>query len=161
MLRARASQEFCGKFGLGVEDPAAFFLRHGVDDPRLVVGGRRLRQYRQNRRLVAVGLLGGAGVEHQRRPDLHLIAAGQKMLLHPFAVDEGPVGTAQVGDRVIAMGAAELGVQARDLGIVQVDSAGLVAPEPQDGLLQLVARALVISANHKQRRHDCGSVLKS
>ena len=55
------------------------------------------------------------------------------------------------------MGAAELGVLPRDLGIVQVDDTGLVASEPQDRLLQLKTRALVISADHKQRRHDCGS----
>ena len=141
--------------GLGVEDPAAFFLRDGVDDPRwsssAADGGNVDRTAD-----TAVGLLGGPGVEHQGRPHLHLIAAGQQMLLHPFPVDEGPVGTVQVGDGVIAMGAAELGVVPRDLGIVQVDAAGLVASEPQDGLLQLVTSALVSSADHKQRRHDCG-----
>ena len=142
--------------GLGVEDPAAFFLRDGVDDPRLVVGGGRGGDIDRTADR-AVGLLGGAGVEHQRRPHLHLVAAGQEMLVHPFAVDEGPVGTVQVGDGVIAMGAAELGVLPRDLGVVQVDDAGLVASEPQDGLLQLETRALIISADHKQRRHDCGS----
>ena len=79
------------------------------------------------------------------------------MLLDPLAVDEGAVGTVQVGDGVIAMGAADLGVVAGDLGVVQLDDAGLVASEPQDGLLQLETRALVVSADHKQRRHDCGS----
>jgi hypothetical protein len=48
------------------------------------------------------------------------------------------------------MGATELGMMPRNFGIVEVDSARLVATEPKDRLFQLESRALVISANHKQ-----------
>src|SRR5208337_758617 len=105
----------------------------------------------------AVRLFGGTGVQHQRRPHLHLVATGQQMLSHLFPVDKRSVGTIQVGDSVIAMRTTDLGVMARDLGIVNVDGARLVASEPEDGLLQLITRALVVSSNDKQRRHDYGS----
>ena len=154
LLRARASQEFCGKsaWASKIRLPSFCVTEWMIRDWSSGGGGGGDIDGTAE---CAVGLLGGTGVEHQRRPDLHLIAAGQQMLLHPFPVDEGPVGTVQVGDGVIAIGAAELGVVPRDLGIVQVDGTGLVASEPEDRLLQLITRALVISADHKQRRHDC------
>ena len=40
---------------------------------------------------MAVGFVRGTRVEHERRPDLHLIAAGQHLLLHPLSVDDVPL----------------------------------------------------------------------
>ena len=81
-----------------------------------------------------VGIARRAGVEHQRLADLHLVAAGKHLLLHAAAVDEGPVGAVQVGDCVVAVGAAELDVLAGDLRVVNVQHTRLVAPEPDDRL---------------------------
>ena len=42
LLRARASQEFCGSLGVEVEDAASLLLRDRADDPRAVAAvGRR------------------------------------------------------------------------------------------------------------------------
>ncbi len=81
LLRARASQEFCGSSACELEDAAAFLLRHRVDDPRAIValGGA-------GRMLIDVGQMplldssDGPGVEHQRAADLHLVAAGEHVL---------------------------------------------------------------------------------
>ena len=45
------------------------------------------------------GVVGGAGIEHQRAADLHLVAAGERECSHPLAVDEGPVGAVQIDER--------------------------------------------------------------
>ena len=154
LLRARASQEFCGKSAWvsKIRLPSFCVTEWMIRDWS---SGAAAAAISTELPILAVRFVGGPRVEHQRRPHLHLVATDQNVLLHPLPVDEGAVGAVQVGDRVIAMRAAELGVMARDFGIVHVDSAGLVASEPQDRLLQLITRALVISANYKQRRHDC------
>ena len=97
----------------------------------------------------AAGFVRRPGVEHQRRADLHVVAAGELLLLHPLAVDEGAVGAVQVGDCVVAVRAAELGVLAGDFGIVNVQRTRLVAPQPNDRLVKLEACALIVSANDK------------
>ena len=55
--------------------------------------------------------------------------------------------------RVIAVAAAEFGVMARDLGVVNLDGVRGVAPQAENGVLQLEAAALIVSANDEQRCH--------
>jgi hypothetical protein len=42
------------------------------------------------------------------------------MIAHPLAVDERPVGTVQIGDRVVVLDAADFGVLAGNLGVVEL-----------------------------------------
>ena len=71
---------------------------------------------------VFLRLFGRARVEHQRAADLHLVAAGQLVLADALAVDERAVGAVQVGDRVVALDAADFGVVAGDFGVVKLDA---------------------------------------
>ena len=122
LLLARASQESCGKSASEVEDAAAFLLGDGADDPRLVVGRRGGGDVDRLGEVFAAA--GGAGVEHERPAELDLVAAGEAMGADPLAVDEGAVGAVQIGDREIAVAAAEFGVMAGDFGVVNLEAVG-------------------------------------
>ena len=75
------------------------------------------------------------GVDHRPvksisvRPNLHLVAAGQLLLLDPVAVDERAVGAAQVANQVTSRRLADFGVPARDFGVVQLDGVGRIAAQ--------------------------------
>ena len=55
------------------------------------------------------------------------------VLPDPLPVDERAVGAVQVGDRVVAVGAADLGVVAGDFGVVQLDAVGASRPSRSVG----------------------------
>ena len=70
------------------------------------------------------------------------------------AVDEGAVGTAQVGDHVRVVDAANFGMQTGNLGVVQLQGIRRIPPETSSRLGQFEAGALVGSADHEQCRHS-------
>ena len=153
---ARASQEVCGGLGVALQDTAALLVRQRADDPRLVPGELRQGDVDLCGEVFA-GVLGGAGEEHQRAADLHLVAAGQRGTLHPLAVDEGPVGAVQVGEVEDAVLDADIRVLAGDFGIVELDDIGDVPAQADRRTLQLEAGPLIVAADHEQRRHGSHS----
>jgi hypothetical protein len=69
------------------------------------------------------------------------------MALDALAIDEGAVGAAQVDDVVEAGFAADFGVAARDLGIVDLEEVRRVSTETHRGLFQLELGPLVATGN--------------
>ena len=136
------------QFGLGVEHPAPLFLRHRADNPRLVLG--RLGCGDVDRLAEVFRLAGRARVEHQRIAHLNLVAAGQTVLTDSLAVDESAVGTAEIDDGEIGVGAAEFRMMAGDLRVVDLNDIGGLASQPEDSFPQLETSALVVSTNHEQ-----------
>ena len=135
------------------EDFAALGLVHRVHDPRAVLLGVP----RDDVDLVGQVLdaaFGDAGVEQQRAAELQLVAAGQLVLLDLLAVDERAVGAAEVADDERVAAAAELGVLARDFGVVQLHGVRRAAAERDGRAVEPEARALIAALNHEQRWHD-------
>ena len=96
---------------------------------------------------VLLRLLGRAGVEHQRAAELELVAAAEPMVADPLAVDERAVAAAQVRDGVIVLDAADFGVVAGDLGVVDLDGVRRVPPQADGRLGQLEAASLIGAAD--------------
>ena len=96
LLRARASQESCGRSA----------WRSKTRLPSCWVTERMIRDWSSCGGAAAMSIdsarssptAGRAGVEHQRAADLDLVAAGEAMAADPLAVDEGAVGAVQIGD---------------------------------------------------------------
>ena len=97
---------------------------------------------------------GDARVEQQRAAELQLVAAGELVFFDLLAVDERAVGAVQVADEILFAAAAELGVLARDFGVVQLHGVGGAAAERDRGAIQPEASALIAALDHEQRRHD-------
>ena len=55
---------------------------------------------------------------------------------------------------ILFAAAAELGVFARDFGVVQLHGVGGAAAERDRGAIQSKASALIAALDHEQRRHD-------
>ena len=75
------------------------------------------------------------------------------MVADALAVDERAVGAVQIDEDEIVVRAAQLGVMAGDLGVVDLDRVRGVAPQSKDGVVQLETSSLVVPANHEQRWH--------
>ncbi|NUQ66284.1 MAG: cation diffusion facilitator family transporter, partial [Pirellulales bacterium] len=83
------------------------------------------------------------------RAHLDLVAAGKEMLLDPPPVDEGAVGTVQVGNFVTALGSAELGMLPRDFRIVDLDRVRRITAHTKRRTVQFKARALIVAADYE------------
>ena len=158
LLLARASHESCGKSAWRSKTrlPSSWETERMIRDWSSGVGGGDVDRLGQ-----VFAAAGGAGVEHERPADLNLVAAGQAMGVDLLAVDERAVGAVQIGDAEIAVAAAHLGVMAGDLGVVNLEDVRGVAPQPENGVLQLESRALIVSANDEQRCHAPNSPANS
>ena len=97
---------------------------------------------------------GDARVEEQRAAELDLVAAGELVLFDLLAVDERAVRAFEVADEILFAAAAELGVLARNFGVVQLHGVGRAAAECDRGAIQPEAGALIAALDHEQRRHD-------
>ena len=77
LLRARASQEFCGRsaWASKIRLPSSCVTEWMIRDWS---SGAAAAAMSIDSPRSSVGLLGRAGVEHQRAADLHLVAAGQR-----------------------------------------------------------------------------------
>ena len=64
-----------------------------------------------------------------------------------------PLRAVQIGDGVVVADAADFGVMARDLRVVDLNRAGGVAAQADARLGQFETAALVGSADDEQRRH--------
>ena len=71
-----------------------------------------------------------------------------------LAVDERAVGAAQVADDERVAAARELGVLARDFGVVQLDGVGGAAADGDGRFVEPEPRALIAALDHEQRWHD-------
>ena len=71
--------------------------------------------------------------EHDRLAELEPVARVERRLVDELAVDERPVGRAEVDDPVSLLLQPELGMAAGDLGIVEPDRrSSYPAPGPRD-----------------------------
>ena len=77
----------------------------------------------------------GAGEQHHRAAELHLIAAGEFFLLDPLVIDKRAVGAAQIDEQKVLAQPANFGVAAGDFGIVQLNP--IARHRDQDRVLTL------------------------
>jgi hypothetical protein len=100
--------------------------------------------------------LGAAGaVDEGGLADLDVVAGLEGGFADALVVDEGAVSAADVGEGVVAaVGLAELGVAARDLGVVQTDGVAGLAAHAEAQAAQLELFPLVGAFDHEQARHD-------
>ncbi len=155
LLRARASQRLCGPVGRA--DRRSGSLPAGSSSGRSASDrpGCRPRTMSILSARLDDGASPGPVKSIMRAADLHLVAAGQLVLLDPLAVDERAVGAAQVGEDVVVAGAADLGVPARDFGVVHLDLIARLAPQGERGGIgiQLEPSSLIPALNDEQRGH--------
>src|SRR5262249_40613407 len=98
--------------------------------------------------------VGPAGaVDQDGLADLDVVAGLEQDLLHRLGVDVGAVGAADVDQAVALVGEAQLGVAARDLGVVQVDGIALAAADAEGGAGQLELLPFVNAFDDDQTRH--------
>jgi len=146
-LTARAVR-YIGQFGVEIENAAAFGLGQRADDLRLVGGFGGGYLHRLGQLFDRFGR--GAGKQEQGASQLELVAAAQHLLAHALAVDERAVGAVQIADRVAFVRAAQLCMDARDLGVVELHGVRSVATDAHHRAVQLEAPALIVAADDKK-----------
>ena len=141
-------------FDAEVEQPAALLGAHRANNLRVDVGHGPRRDVDLPGQVFG-RLLGQARVKHQGAADLDSgppVAKRWRWMRLPF--EEGAVGAVQVRQQIRAVGPLELGMLARDFGVVELDGVGRLASEAELLAFQLEAAPLIVAADHEQRRHS-------
>src|SRR5919201_1846382 len=86
------------------------------------------------------------------RPEADLVAVHERRLADALAVHLGAVGRLEVDQRVGRAGAPDLGVAARDVGVVDAKVALARAPDHGRRAVQLVAAAVPFQQRRLRRR---------
>lgn len=71
-----------------------------------------------------------------------------------MAVDERAVGTTDIEHLVLAVDLAQLGVAARDFGVMKSEGVGRLPPDPVELLVQVKLLALIGAMNDDEPRHE-------
>ena len=137
---------------LRLDQRATGLLAHRAHDARMFVGLLPGDDFDLSRD-VAARIAGRRGVQQLRAADLQLIAGGQRLGCDALAVYVRAVGAAEIGQDVGLVAAAQLGVPARHLGVVNLNLIARVATYAERLCGELEAQPLVVAAKHEQRRH--------
>src|SRR5262245_30610212 len=82
-----------------------------------------------------------------------MIPGGEEDVLHAFGIDLGAVAAAQVHELVAAGRQAQLGMAARDFGVVQPNRVTDIAADADKGFSQFEALAFIRPAYDEQSEH--------
>ncbi len=145
-------------FGIG-EDATAFGFADGLDDGRgqLQVLPRDeadvIGEIAAHRRFPDAFARAG-GIHKKSLADLHLIARLQQHVADGLVVDEGAVGAAAINDAIALGRAHELGMAARYLGVLQLDTIGAIASRADVLASQIELLAFIHAFDDNQPRQD-------
>ena len=125
---------------------------HRADDPRPVggVGGRHDVDGRKRRRVFAV-----FGVDEHRPADPDPVAAGEFGPFDAGVVEVGAVGALEIADHEGVADAADFGMPAGDLVVVELDEVASLTADAHGplGAIELEAGAAAAALDDEQRRH--------
>jgi hypothetical protein len=95
-------------------------------------------------------------LEHERA-DGDLVLVLERVLLDRLAADEGAVGAAEIDDAIAAVHGAKLDMAAGNLGIVQLEQVGRIAPGAADAAGQFDLLSFIDTLDDNQTGHGSRS----